>query len=94
MVSKQLYTQPKIEGQLIEFNNEQAVTAISFNWKTWATISPSVPSELRPFQELQARSGETLFPGGTEGDIFLFVKGSRADLCYEIANLFIRGMFN
>ena len=58
-------------------------------WERW---DPKPPHELREFDEKKAAdSGEVLFPA-TGGDLFLFVKSHRVDLCFEVTKLIIAAL--
>ena len=50
----------------------------------WMRWDPKPPHELRSFDEKRAGDSEKILFPATGGDLFLFVKSNRADLCFEV----------
>eukprot|EP01080_Neovahlkampfia_damariscottae_P008577 gene8577-402_t len=63
------------------------VVTVGIESKTWRLFDKNPPKELKEFKSKYTKNEEIVFPA-TGGDLFLMIKSTRMDLCYEFVKRF------
>jgi porphyrinogen peroxidase len=64
------------------------VSTVGIESKTWRLFDKNPPKELNEFKEKLSKDNNVVFPK-TGGDLFVMVKSTRMDLCYEFTKRFV-----